>query len=632
VIAKKIAKTSAGRGSFGSLTEYIEEREEINVETGEVEMVTLSDDLVLTNCLSRETAAAEMQAVADQNGRVKDPVYHAVISWREDEEPTREQMFEAAAYTQAKLGMEGHQFVYAIHKDTGNYHIHLAINRVNPETEKAVDIRGDHFTLMEAMRELELKQGWEVVKEGCFKVVENESGKKSVQRLSKQENAQRLQERNDTRSQVQKDIEAHTGKESLLTYAQGDPKKDVLKVLKDPAANWQEVHSALTKHGLEIKPYGQGLVIAEKRENGFNVSASSVHENLSLSRLTKKLGKYQAPILAIKAEPPARKYSPHRDLNKRAEKREERALARAKLKVDYNTYRASVKPSKQSLELARASARVRYKAIGDKAARERKAVTAAKLSPAEKRAFRSVIAFETAKVKAALQAELKAERAARKPDAMKAWAAKQAENGNQAAMAYLRGQQYAEKRNESALRSSLADKDFISDAEKRDREPLAPRRNAFENIQSKVNKSTGEVSYRRDGQEIFRDTGDTITISAGAMQDAGNMEAALRLAAEKFGQNGIVLNGSDAFKAKAMQVILDKGIDVKFRDKDQAAKFEAMKQKRQADREKQQELARSMAAIKALSDPVKAQERQRDGTKEKSQEVTHESKGRGNAR
>jgi hypothetical protein len=115
----------------------------------------------------------------------------------------------------------------------------------------------------------------------------------------------------------------------------------------------------------------------------------------------------------------------------------------------------------------------------------------------------------------------------------------------------------------------------ISDAEKRKRDPLPPRENAFAEIRA-INDGE-HVAYHRNGQEVFRDKGDTITFKPGADEHTGNMEAALRLAVEKFGDKGIVLNGTDSFKLQAMQVMLEKGIAGKFSDPHQAAIFEAVK-------------------------------------------------------
>ncbi len=54
--------------------------------------------------------------VAAQSRRCQDPVYHFILSWRENELPTDAQIFECAEHCIRQLGMEGHQYVTAIHK------------------------------------------------------------------------------------------------------------------------------------------------------------------------------------------------------------------------------------------------------------------------------------------------------------------------------------------------------------------------------------------------------------------------------------------------------------------------------------------------------------------------------------
>ena len=47
------------------------------------------------NLLSPETAAYEMESVAIENVRCKAPAFHFILSWREMESPTTEQVDEA---------------------------------------------------------------------------------------------------------------------------------------------------------------------------------------------------------------------------------------------------------------------------------------------------------------------------------------------------------------------------------------------------------------------------------------------------------------------------------------------------------------------------------------------------------
>ena len=94
MLAKVPPKRNDSKSSFKSLQKYVESRDVIDPDTGEVIGWEKDSVAVETNCLDKDTAWREMLAVADMNGRVKDPVYHAVLSWRADENPTDEQMFE----------------------------------------------------------------------------------------------------------------------------------------------------------------------------------------------------------------------------------------------------------------------------------------------------------------------------------------------------------------------------------------------------------------------------------------------------------------------------------------------------------------------------------------------------------
>lgn len=113
-----------------------------------------------TNCFSLATASTEMDMVAMQNARCVDPIWHVILSWPEKERPTHDQIFSSARHCLEQMGMEGHQYIFAIHDDTDNLHCHLTVNRINPVSLKAASLYNDHFVLDRCCRELELKNGW----------------------------------------------------------------------------------------------------------------------------------------------------------------------------------------------------------------------------------------------------------------------------------------------------------------------------------------------------------------------------------------------------------------------------------------------------------------------------------------
>ena len=62
-----------------------------------------------------------------------------------------------------EMGLAEHQAIYALHRNTNNWHLHLAVNRVHPETEKLVTVNNgfDHEVAHRAIARIEQRQGWE---------------------------------------------------------------------------------------------------------------------------------------------------------------------------------------------------------------------------------------------------------------------------------------------------------------------------------------------------------------------------------------------------------------------------------------------------------------------------------------
>ena len=75
----------------------------------------------------------EMIDLAEVARRSPQPVQHWILSWREGEQPTRAQADEAVAMFLAEMGLGEHQAIYALHRDTHNCHVHVAVNRVHPD-------------------------------------------------------------------------------------------------------------------------------------------------------------------------------------------------------------------------------------------------------------------------------------------------------------------------------------------------------------------------------------------------------------------------------------------------------------------------------------------------------------------
>lgn len=224
-----------------------------------------------------EKAYLEMEGLSYENVRCKNPVLHFILSWRAEESPTNEQVDEAVGIALRELDLEDCQALWALQSDTGNLHVHVAVNRVSPENFKAIRPAGGWTkkALERAARKIEIVQGWDVERTGRYEV--DESGN-IFERDAKARKSPEL-------SQKARDIEAHTGIESLERQA----KREVAKIL-ETATNWEELHEKLAMMGYELERKGNGAVLKYEDKA---VKLSNVSRKSSFSKLERRLGKYQ---------------------------------------------------------------------------------------------------------------------------------------------------------------------------------------------------------------------------------------------------------------------------------------------------------------------------------------------------
>lgn len=217
----------------------------------------------------------EMIALARESAHSKMPVRHWIFSWQEGEQPTREQVEEVVNIFLEKMGLDGHQTVYGLHYDTDNYHLHIAVNRMNPETGKVVlpfnglDIREAH----KIVAFVEHKQGWASEGKSMYAVLENG------------ELARRRTGREIKPKQAALDFEHATGEKSAQRIAQ-ERGHSVIKNAK----SWTELHEKLASVGLRFEKKGSGAIIFVGE---IAVKASSVDRAFSMGKLCKKLGDFE---------------------------------------------------------------------------------------------------------------------------------------------------------------------------------------------------------------------------------------------------------------------------------------------------------------------------------------------------
>ena len=222
---------------------------------------------------------AEMLALAQEAVKSKDPINHYVLSWQEGEQPTPAQVEEAVTIFLDELGLSEHQAIYGLHADTDNMHLHVMVNRVDPNTlhvvkpNKGFDIEAAH----KAVARIEQAQGWEREQNGRYQVAKDGT----VSRAGRDPDKPRPKQPD----QPKRDQEHRTGEKSAerIGIEQAGP------IIKR-AQSWQELHRELAKVGIRYEKVGSGAVLSV---GDVKVKASSADRAAGLGQLQKRLGEYQ---------------------------------------------------------------------------------------------------------------------------------------------------------------------------------------------------------------------------------------------------------------------------------------------------------------------------------------------------
>ncbi len=229
------------------------------------------------NCSSVETAVAEMQEVADRKRKSYgqfDPVFHYILTWPEHESPRPEQIQDCIRHTMNRLGLTGHQFMAAVHTDTDNLHVHIAVNKVHPVTYKAESLSYSKEKLHRACRELEIKHGFAPTN-GAFVIDENQQ----IVRRSAHERKQLSAWNCDAQENFRNYIRVKT-----LPFAD-----------KYRSHSWYALHMFMGSRGLKLNRMSNGeLAVCDIRNpERFSVPLSDFGHEWSMSTLTSAVGAWQ---------------------------------------------------------------------------------------------------------------------------------------------------------------------------------------------------------------------------------------------------------------------------------------------------------------------------------------------------
>lgn len=497
-----------------------------------------------TNCFSLETAAAEMNLVARGNTRCKDPVYHFILSWQEHESPTNAQIFESAGHCLEKLGLEGHQYVTAIHQDTDNVHCHVAVNRVHPTTFKAKNMWKDAEKLQKACRVLERKYGF-AEDNGSWVWSEHDTLIPAPFRFpGAPQGAAKTQIYSDT--------------ESLFHYSVRTVRDQLDAIIGRNEGQWVHVHHALHERGLGLREQGGGLVIYDAQNpEAVPVKASSIHPSLTKARLEPHFGVFTKPPEFTSVDPLEGRYGVFetylptlhlRDQDARMERRLARAAARQDLEARYEAYRLAWQKPDLNVQSRAQAIKLRCQSM-------KASVRRLNSDPLTRKLMYRVAEFEQLKAMAELRLTLRGERAALaeqgllRPLRYRAWVEREAQQGDTAAVSQLRGWAYREKRK---IRAQEKHAEGIIIAAAADDSPVFD----VAGHSSRLLKD-GTIEYLRYGQVGVIDRGDTIIIKDGFDTDDShaNRSLAVAIMGTKSGERAELVGD-----AQAVDLVLEAGV------------------------------------------------------------------------
>lgn len=274
MIVKKLKRTSFKKSKsvmIGGLVDYILAEHD---DRGKDKLAYAGSRNFLTTTVAAQKR--EMISLAEESIQSKMPVTHWILSWQENEQPTREQVDEAVSLFIRGMGLAEHQTVYALHKNTGNYHLHIVVNRTHPYTQKVIQPhRG--FDINEAHKivaEIEHRQGWAPQENARYRVNQQGHVVKNLQRREQMKPKPKAE-----------DFENATGEKSAQRIAQ-----ERGHAVIQNATCWEELHAGLDAVGLRFVRKGSGAVIFV---GDTAIKASSVGRNFSMSKLCKRLGEFK---------------------------------------------------------------------------------------------------------------------------------------------------------------------------------------------------------------------------------------------------------------------------------------------------------------------------------------------------
>ncbi|HEP8823954.1 TPA: relaxase/mobilization nuclease domain-containing protein [Pseudomonas aeruginosa] len=534
----------------------------------------------VTNCGTDDPADAAIliQATQAANTRSKaEKTYHFVYSFPPGEQPDLETLHAIEDELCAAIGLDEHQRVSAVHIDTDNLHVHVAINKVHPTGLQNIEPYYDQFRLMEACERLEVEHGLQRTFHGLEakqrhqnRDIELLPAKAPEQRdslfrehlrnaydlsISKPPEAKTLnglRKLSDTRLQRQSadkaepvrigakvaSVEAQSGIETLTGYAA----RELAPAMRQ-ATSWQELHGAAAEHGLEIRQRGAGLVIGEP-DSGIWAKASNVGRDLSMKALTDRLGPFQPSERQAESKANRKRYEPR-------PRRPDNPTTAGLFNQYQRERQAAILARRQGLDQIKRESAAFNAQVKQWSQTERMLLKVTGKGPTKRLMYGTIKQQADASRQKNRQSADARRQALFKQTTMPTWAdwlTQQAERGNAEALAVLRDREERTRRwNGELLTADRADK---------------AKAVVLDKLKPKARKD-GTMAYSTiDGGMVI----DRKTHVQAQKVTTGAALFALELASKRFEGQALIVEGTDEFRLEVAQLAGMHGLKVTFTD------------------------------------------------------------------
>ncbi|EDH3578806.1 relaxase/mobilization nuclease domain-containing protein [Klebsiella pneumoniae] len=534
----------------------------------------------VTNCGTDDPADAAIliQATQAANTRSKaEKTYHFVYSFPPGEQPDLETLHAIEDELCAAIGLDEHQRVSAVHIDTDNLHVHVAINKVHPTGLQNIEPYYDQFRLMEACERLEVEHGLQRTfhgleakqrhqnrdiellpakapeqRDSLFREHLRNAYDLSISEPPEAKTLNGLRKLSDTRLQRQSadkaeptrtsakvaSVEAQSGIETLTGYAA----RELAPAMRQ-ATSWQELHDAAAEHGLEVRQRGAGLVIGEP-DLGIWAKASNVGRDLSMKALTDRLGPFQPSERQAEAKANRKRYEPR-------PRRPDNPTTAGLFNHYQRERQAAILTRRQGLDQIKRESAAFNAQVRQWSQTERMLLKVAGKGPTKRLMYGTIKQQADASRQKNRQSADARRQALFKRTTMPTWAdwlTQQAERGNSEALAVLRDREERTRRwNGELLTADRADK---------------AKAVVLDKLKPKARKD-GTMAYSTiDGGMVI----DRKTHVQAQKATTGAALVALELASKRFEGQALIVEGTDEFRLEVAQLAGMHGLKVTFTD------------------------------------------------------------------